>query len=52
VKNSPQVGTYVYAGHAISVVDEEQAQERLLEELMETYAAAERFHVAEDLASL
>ena len=33
------MGAYVYAGHAISVVGEEQAPERLLEELMETYGA-------------
>jgi len=52
VKNSPQVGAHVYAGHAVSVVDEEQAQERLLEELMDTRAAEERFYVPEELASL
>ena len=46
------MGANVYAGHAISVVDEEQAQERLLEELMDTHAADQRFHVPEALASL
>jgi len=39
VRYSPQVGAYVYAGHAISVVGEEQAPERLLKELMDTRAA-------------
>lgn len=46
------MGAYVYADHAISVVDEEQAPECLLEELMDIYAAEERLHVPGDLTSL
>jgi hydrogenase expression/formation protein HypC len=47
------VGDYVYlhAGYAISVLDEEEAQEslRLLHELAETYPLDELFYSTDDL---
>ena len=50
-----KVGDYVYvhAGYAISVVDEEEAQEslRLLQELADSYSADELFDYTGDLPS-